>query len=124
MNSTSKTLLSALIISLFSLATLQGYRVIIQDSSPTQVLGETTVKSVPCDIINSWQKQYCPITDNTVTDFLVPTCTPRPKCLDTTPACKMPENPNWCKTDLYPTHTPENTPFPANRIILPNSDLY
>lgn len=61
MNSTSKTLLSALIISLFSLATLQGYRVITQNPAETQVLGDTTSssKTVPCDVINNWQKQYC-----------------------------------------------------------------
>jgi len=67
MNQTGKTLLSALIISLFSLATLQGYRIIAQESSSTQVLGDTTVKSVPCTVINSWQKQYCSVGSTTPT---------------------------------------------------------
>ncbi len=26
-------------------------------------------------------------------------CTPRPACLDANPACKMPEDPNWCPPD-------------------------
>jgi hypothetical protein len=73
MNQTSKTLLSALIISLFSLATLQGYRVITQDSSSPQVLGDTTVKSVPCNVINDWQKTYC--AGSTIPTFPTPTAT-------------------------------------------------
>ncbi|MCX6726602.1 MAG: hypothetical protein NTY75_02175 [Candidatus Shapirobacteria bacterium] len=76
MNQTSKTLLSALIISLFSLATLQGYRVITQTGSP-QVLGDTTVKSVPCDVINSWQKQYCSVGSTTP---ILPTPLPTTAC--------------------------------------------
>lgn len=75
MNQTSKTLLSALIISLFSLATLQGYRIITQDSSSSQVLGDTTVKSVPCNVINGWQKTYC-VGSTTPTPTRAPTPAP------------------------------------------------
>lgn len=65
MGQTSKTLLTALIISLFSLSAIQGIKIVTNNSS--QVLGETTAmppisnlpQGVPCATINSWQQRYC-----------------------------------------------------------------
>jgi|GEM_PF-2794308 len=65
MGQTSKTLLTALIISLFSLTAVQGIKLVNQNSM-SKVLGDTTIPSppsvqqgVPCSLINTWQQRFC-----------------------------------------------------------------
>lgn len=65
MGQTSKTLLTALIISLFSLSAVQGLKIVNQNSM-SKVLGDSTIPSpptvqqgIPCSLINTWQQRFC-----------------------------------------------------------------
>ena len=52
----------------------------------------------PCDVPEGWEKVVnCVQPEPTQKPIPTPTCQPRPPCLDTTPACLLPEPPGgWC----------------------------
>lgn len=94
MGQTSKTLLTALIISLFSLTAIQAIKIITMSNS-SQVLGETSLappiaQGVPCDTINNWQKRYC-------STEVAPTRTPFPTSV-VIPTPPSPTSVTGCKS--------------------------
>jgi len=138
MNQTGKTLIFALIISLISLYTLQSYKIINQTvSSSDQVLGDTTIKSVPCDVINTWQKQYCSVTlitpiptpsaipsvYPTLLPTRIPTCSPSGgKCYYELPCCNLTDkciNGICISSVIVVTPTPTPSAYPTTRIASP-----
>lgn len=60
--------MGALILSLFTLTGIQGIKILKNEQSSTQVLGDTTAiggtvpaiaGGIPCAVINNWQQTYC-----------------------------------------------------------------
>lgn len=95
MGSTNKTLLTALIVSLFSLSAIQGIKILRLENEP-QVLGVTSpaAPGVPCNLINSWQQRFCSNVGSTIPTPMPTSTTPSKY---PTPSQPIP-TPSLCKT--------------------------